>query len=108
MPLRNCLENISELHPEMRDAINSYLDKHLKNGLPERQAELKAVEDYAKKINDDVNGLRKKVKLAPNQYIPHNPSEKIKEIEQRYAEQENKMNQSDVSGKVPPNENDSA
>ena len=35
MPLRNCLENISELHPEMRDAINSYLDKHLKNGLPE-------------------------------------------------------------------------
>lgn len=93
MPLRNCLENISELHPEMRDAINSYLDKHLKNGLPERQAELKAVEDYAKKINDDVNGLRKKVKLAPNQYIPHNPSEKIKEIEQRYAEQEKQMNQ---------------
>lgn len=102
MPLRNCLENISELHPEMKDAINSFLDKHLKNGLPERQAEIKAVEDYAKKINDDVNGLRKKIKLAPNQYTPHNPAEKIKEIEQRYAEKEVQLKQSSTGETIPP------
>lgn len=102
MPLRNCLENISELHPEMKDVINSFLDKHLKNGLPERQAEIKAVEDYAKKINDDVNGLRKKIKLFPNQYTPHNPAEKIKEIEQRYAEKEAQLKKSSTGETIPP------
>ena len=87
MPLKPCLDNVAELNPQMRDAINSFVDKHLKKGLPERQAEIRAVEDYAKKINGELNSIRKKVGLSSNEYIPHNPKEKIAEIEKKYAEQ---------------------
>ena len=96
MPLIKCLGEIAELNPSMRDKILSYRDKYLKKGLTERQAELKAVEEYGRNLHGQLNGIKEKVGAKKDTYIPYNPKPKIEEIERRYAEKS--------TGTIPSNE----
>lgn len=99
MPLIKCLGEIAELNPSMRDKILSSRDKYLKKGLTERQAELKAVEEYGRNLHGQLNGIKEKVGAKKDTYIPYNPKPKIEEIERRYAEKS--------TGTIPSNEQNS-
>ena len=96
MPLIKCLGEIAELNPSMRDKILSYRDKYLKKGLTERQAELKAVEEYGRNLHGQLNGIKEKVGAKKDTYIPYNPKPKIEEIERRYAEESSKNTNEEV------------
>lgn len=98
--LTDCL-NHHKVSKEDKDFILKARAKY--KGLPEIEANRKALLDYHKSLHDELNGLKKTLKIPQDKYVPFDKSDELKNINADYDKQiEDAKN---ISSQIKPKEN---
>ncbi|MEP7109301.1 MAG: hypothetical protein ABI760_15010, partial [Ferruginibacter sp.] len=100
MGLTDCIikakENGIKITDDIANRLTNQRDSYVKEGKSEREADLKAIDDYHKELHDRLNSVKEKYnstlskkepQIRLDTYVPHNPQAALKEIHKKYDAQ---------------------